>query len=48
MATVNTNIAAVIGKVISNFELLQDKEYLLRPLAIETIPLMKERIHVDP
>lgn len=45
MASVTTNIAAVIGKVISNFELLQDKEYLLRPLAIETIPLMKERIH---
>lgn len=45
MAAVTTNIAAVIGKVISNFELLQDKEYLLRPLAIETIPLMKERIH---
>lgn len=47
MATVNTNIAAVIGKVINNFELLQDREYLLRPLAIETIPLMKERIHVN-
>ena len=45
MASVTTNIAAVIGKIVSNFELLQDKEYLLRPLAIETIPLMKERIH---
>lgn len=45
MATVTTNISAVLSKVVSNFELLQDKEYLLRPLAIETIPLIKERIH---
>lgn len=44
---VTTNISTVIGKVISNFELLQDKEYLLRPLAVETIPLMKTRIHVE-
>lgn len=33
--------------LLSKFELLKDKEYLLRPLAIETIPLMKDRIHVD-
>ena len=45
MATVNTNLAAVINKLKSNFELLADKEYLLRPLAIETIPNMKARIH---
>lgn len=42
---VNINLAAVIGKIKSNFELLTNKEYLLRPLAIETIPNMKERIH---
>lgn len=47
MASINTNISSVLNKVASNFELLKDKEYLLRPLAIETIPLMKERIHVD-
>lgn len=45
MATVTTNISAVIDKLQSNFEKLRDREYLLRPLAIETIPLMKERIH---
>ena len=44
MATV-TNIAQVLGNIKTRFDLLRDKEYLLRPLAIETIPLMKDRIH---
>lgn len=26
---------------------MRDKEYLLRPLAVEIIPMMKERIHAD-
>ncbi len=43
--TIVTNIANVMAKIHSSFDLLKDKEYLLRPLAIETIPLMKERIH---
>lgn len=43
--TIVTNIANVMAKINSSFELLKDKEYLLRPLAIETIPLMKGRIH---
>lgn len=43
--TVITNLNAVAGRIRSSFELLKDKEYLLRPLAIETIPLMKKRIH---
>ena len=43
--TVITNLNAVAGRIRSSFELLKNKEYLLRPLAIETIPLMKERIH---
>ena len=47
MATVTTNIKQVVDKLKSNFELLKDKEYLLRPLAIETIPNMKQRIHID-
>ncbi len=47
MVTVTTNISAVIDKIKSNFELLKDREYLLRPLAIETIPNMKERIHKE-
>ena len=45
MVTITTNIAQVLGKITSNLELLRDKEYLLRPLAIETIPNMKDRIH---
>lgn len=44
---ITTNLSAVINSIKSNFELLKDKEYLLRPLAIETIPNMKERIHRD-
>lgn len=47
MATVVTNLPAVIGDIKSSFEKLFNKEYLLRPLAIETIPLMKERIHIN-
>ncbi len=47
MATITTNISQVISNLKTKFELLENKEYLLRPLAIETIPLMKERIHVD-
>ena len=47
MATVTTNIKQVVDKLKTNFELLADREYLLRPLAIETIPNMKERIHKD-
>jgi hypothetical protein len=47
MATITTNIKSVVDKLKTNFDLLKDKEYLLRPLAIETIPMMKERIHRD-
>lgn len=42
MASVTVKIS---GGVASAFELLLNREYLLRPLAVETIPLMKERIH---
>lgn len=42
MATITVTIQ---GDLVSKFDLLRDREYLLRPLAIETIPLMKERIH---
>lgn len=44
---ITTNIGSVINRIQSNFDLLKDKEYLLRPLAIETIANMKERIHRD-
>lgn len=47
MATITTNLPVVLNELKSNFEKLFNKEYLLRPLAIETIPLMKERIHIN-
>lgn len=43
--TITTNLGAVLKKIATNFELLLDREYLLRPLAQETIANMKERIH---
>lgn len=42
-----TNLVGVFSKIKTNFEILKDREYLLRPLAIETIPNMKERIHKE-
>jgi len=45
--TITTNIDQVFKNMASSFELLKDKEYFLRPLAVETIPNMKERIHKD-
>lgn len=47
MASVKTNIAQVVNRLQTNFELLLDREYLLRPLAIETMAEMRERIHKD-
>lgn len=44
MASITVTISE---SLVSKFDLLRDKEYLLRPLAIETLPLMKERIHVE-
>lgn len=45
MAAITIDISKAVAGVASIFEKLKDKEYLLRPLAIETIPNMKERIH---
>jgi collagenase-like PrtC family protease len=47
MAAITTNISAVFNSLKTKFELLEDKEYLLRPLAIEVLPLIKERIHIE-
>jgi hypothetical protein len=47
MAAITTNISAVFNSLKTKFELLEDKEYLLRPLAVETLPLIKERIHIE-
>ena len=45
MAAININIAQTLAEVKSIFDQLRDREYLLRPLAIETIANIKERIH---
>jgi hypothetical protein len=45
MITVKSNIKVVTGRIKQQIEQLKNKEYLLRPVAIEVIPLMTERIH---
>lgn len=43
--TIKTNIGQVFGQLKRKLEILKDREYLLRPVAIEIIPMMTERIH---
>lgn len=45
--TITTNIDQVLKNMATSFDLLKDKEYFLRPLAVETIPNMKGRIHKE-
>lgn len=45
MITIKSNIKVVTGRIKQQLEQLKNKEYLLRPVAIEVIPLMTERIH---
>jgi len=45
MITIKTNISAVMASLAKKMNMLTDKEYLLRPLAVEMIPVMTERIH---
>lgn len=45
MITIKSNIKVVTGRIKQQIEQLKNKEYLLRPVAIEVIPLMTERIH---
>lgn len=45
MITVKSNIKIVTGRIKQQIEQLKNKEYLLRPVAIEVIPMMTERIH---
>lgn len=43
--TIKSNIKVVTGRIKQQLEQLKNKEYLLRPVAIEIIPMMTERIH---
>lgn len=45
--TVTTNLKDILTNLGQNFNTIFDKNYLLRPVAIETIPLITERIHKD-
>lgn len=45
--TIATNISKVMENIKGGIDQLKDKNYLLRPIAIETIPNMKERIHKE-
>jgi|ERR1043165_4430558 hypothetical protein len=47
MVTIKLNVQSVVDLVKAKIEKLQDKEYLLRPLAFGEIELMTKRIHVD-
>lgn len=46
MIKINSNIADVAAGLKRKLEKLKNKEYLLRPLAIDTIANMHERIHI--
>lgn len=43
--TIKTNMEQVLTHLGQNIETLFNPEYLLRPVAIELIPMMTERIH---
>lgn len=43
--TIKSNIKVVSGRIKQQLEKLKNKDYLLRPVAIEVIPMMTERIH---
>lgn len=45
MIKVQSNIKVVSGRIKQRLEQLKNKEYVLRPVATEVIPLMTERIH---
>lgn len=45
MITIKSNIKVVSGRIKQQLEQLKNKEYLLRPVAVEVIPMMTERIH---
>lgn len=45
--TITTNIDAVLAKILGAADKLKDKDFLLRPVAQETIVNMKDRIHIE-
>lgn len=47
MITISSNIKLVAENIKQKLELLKNKEYLLRPIALDVIDLMTKRIHLD-
>lgn len=45
--TVKSNISVVANLIKSKLDKLNDREYLLRPVAFGVIDLMTKRIHID-
>lgn len=45
--TIRTNLGQVIGQLKRKLDILRDREYLLRPVAIELIPEITQRIHQE-
>lgn len=45
--TITTNLKEVLTSLGQDFQTIFNKDYLLRPVAIEVIPLMTERIHKE-
>ena len=43
--TIKTNLNQVLTNLKQSFETIFDKNYLLRPVATEVLPMMTERIH---
>lgn len=45
--TIKTNLNQVLSNLGQSFATIFDKNYLLRPVAIEVLPMMTQRIHQE-
>lgn len=45
MITVRTNIGEVTARITRRLQKLDDNEYLLRPVMLELVPMIHDRIH---
>lgn len=45
--TITSNLDQVLSNLGQNFRTIMDPNYLLRPVAIEVLPMITERIHKD-
>jgi hypothetical protein len=47
MASIKVNIASAVERLSNNLAKLKDKEYLLRPMVTELLPIIVDRIHTE-